>query len=288
MPAVPVRDQRVDLERQVAPLIEWAPTAPVVRVAAKVASGMTGRRSKPRRLLADPTVATVVVVWRVTDDLIATWSRCSPLLPPPVRQASGLATREGRCDSCWREREVWMDQWRCPAGSGRWGMSQKRKRSRGPRGRTAPRHSLADGRMRTRLWPVAVHWYVSQERLALYGGVRVRQRPDGAAFVSLPGVGEVRLPARQVPSALTEPGSELAAAVLTCDGAWDALIGVGETAAGAIDEVLAAIEQAFVDEVGSKRAQSISVSVLNEHPELADEQLARGYLSMVVIGGRSW
>jgi len=168
-------------------------------------------------------------------------------------------------------------------------MSHKKpKRSRGPRGRTAPRRSLAGGMMRTRLWPVAVHWYVSQERLALYGGVRVRQEPDGAAFVALPEVGEVRLEGRQLASALTEPGSELAAAVLTCDGAWDALIGVGETAAGAIDEVLAAIEQAFVDEVGSKRARSIAVSMLTERPELADEQLALGALSMMVIGGPSW
>jgi hypothetical protein len=164
---------------------------------------------------------------------------------------------------------------------------KKRKRSHGPQGSAAAGRNVAGGRLTTRLWPVAVHWYVIQGRLALYGGVRVRQESDGAASVTLPEVGEVRLETRQVASALTEPDSELAAAVLTCDGAWDALIGAGETAAGAIDEVLAAIEQAFVDEVGSKRARSIAASVLTEHPELADEQLALGALSTMVIGGPS-
>jgi hypothetical protein len=164
---------------------------------------------------------------------------------------------------------------------------KKRKRSRGLQGRTTAKPS-AGRRTTTRLWPVAVHWYVSQERLALYAGVKVHQEPNGAAFVALPGVGEVGLEVRQVPSALTEAGSKLAAAVLACDGAWDALIGAGKTAAGAIDEVLAAIEQAFVDEVGSTRARSISVAMLTEHPELADEQVAREALSMMVIGGPRW
>jgi putative resolvase len=56
-------DQRADLDRQVARLAQWATAAqaPVVRVEAEVASGMTGRRSKLRRLLADPAVQTVVV-----------------------------------------------------------------------------------------------------------------------------------------------------------------------------------------------------------------------------------
>jgi hypothetical protein len=167
-------------------------------------------------------------------------------------------------------------------------MSQKkRKRSRGLQQRITAKPSVG-GRMTTRLWPVAVNWYLGQGRLVLYGGVRVRQEPDGAAFVFLPEVGEVGLEARRIPSAMTAPGTELAAAVLSCDDAWDALIGVGPTAAGAIDEVLAAIEQAFVEEVGSKRARSIAASVLAERPELADEQLARGALSMVVIGGPGW
>jgi putative resolvase len=44
----------------------WAPTAqaPVVRVEAEVASGVTGRRFKLRRLLADPAVHTVLVTHR--------------------------------------------------------------------------------------------------------------------------------------------------------------------------------------------------------------------------------
>jgi putative resolvase len=61
-------DQRADLDRQVARLTQWAATASaaarVVRVEAEVASGMTGRRPKLRRLLADPAVQTVVVTHR--------------------------------------------------------------------------------------------------------------------------------------------------------------------------------------------------------------------------------
>jgi putative resolvase len=59
-------DQRGDLDRQVARLTTWAATTglPVVRVEAEVGSGMNGSRSKLRRLLADPTVTTVVVEHR--------------------------------------------------------------------------------------------------------------------------------------------------------------------------------------------------------------------------------
>jgi hypothetical protein len=147
--------------------------------------------------------------------------------------------------------------------------------------------SAADARMRIRLWPLAVQWYVNQERLALYRGVRVHQRPDGAAFVSLPGVGEVELETRQLPSAMIESGSQLAAAIISCDGAWDALIGVGQTPAGAVEELLRAVEGAFVEEVGIQRARAISVAVLAEHPELADEQVARGVVRTMLIGGAS-
>jgi putative resolvase len=60
------QDQRADLDRQVSRLAQWAAAAPtpVVRVEAEVASGMTGRRPKLRRLLADPAVQTVVVTHR--------------------------------------------------------------------------------------------------------------------------------------------------------------------------------------------------------------------------------
>jgi hypothetical protein len=168
-------------------------------------------------------------------------------------------------------------------------MSQhKRKRSHRLRGRTVPKRTIADAGTPIRLWPVAVQWYLSQERLALYRGVRVRQGPDGAAFVSLPKVGEVGLETCQLPVAMTEPGGELAAAVLCYDGAWDVLIGTGPTAAGAVDEVLGAVEQAFVDEVGIAQARAIAVSVFTEHPELADEQLARSAVRTMMIGGSSW
>jgi hypothetical protein len=165
---------------------------------------------------------------------------------------------------------------------------KKRKRSRRLQRRSAPVRSVADARPRIRLWPVAVQWYLDQERLAIYSAVRVRQRLDGAAFVSFPEVGEVELETRQLPSVVTEPGGQLAAAVLSCDGAWDALIGVGQTTAGAVEQVLQAVEQAFVEEVGIQRARAISVAVLAEHPELADEQVARGAVRAMLIGGQGW
>lgn len=56
-------DQRADLDRQVARLSEWAVKAGQ-RVEAEVGSGMSGTRSKLRRLLADPLVTTVVVEHR--------------------------------------------------------------------------------------------------------------------------------------------------------------------------------------------------------------------------------
>lgn len=59
-------DQRADLDRQVARLTEWASQAGVrvVRVEAEVGSGMSGSRTKLRRMLADPEVSTVVVEHR--------------------------------------------------------------------------------------------------------------------------------------------------------------------------------------------------------------------------------
>ena len=61
-------DQRAELDRQVSRLTQWAAAASasarVVGVEAEVVSGMTGRRPKLRRLLADPAVRTVVVTHR--------------------------------------------------------------------------------------------------------------------------------------------------------------------------------------------------------------------------------
>jgi putative resolvase len=59
-------DQRADLDRQVARLSQWAATAgvAVVGVEAEVASGMDGHRPMLRRLLADPSVTSVVVEHR--------------------------------------------------------------------------------------------------------------------------------------------------------------------------------------------------------------------------------
>jgi putative resolvase len=56
-------DQKDDLERQVARLVKWAASAGdrVVRVESEIASGMSGARSKAKRMLADPCVTTVVV-----------------------------------------------------------------------------------------------------------------------------------------------------------------------------------------------------------------------------------
>ena len=59
-------DQKPDLQRQVARLSMWAAQAGlrVVRVETEVGSGMSGARSKARRLLADPGVSVVVVEHR--------------------------------------------------------------------------------------------------------------------------------------------------------------------------------------------------------------------------------
>jgi len=56
-------EQKADLERQTARLALWAAKAGhrVVRIESEIASGMNGARTKARRLLADPDVATVVV-----------------------------------------------------------------------------------------------------------------------------------------------------------------------------------------------------------------------------------
>jgi putative resolvase len=56
-------DQKSDLERQTARLVQWAAQGGrrVVRVESEIGSGMDGGRSKAKRLLADPAVTTVVV-----------------------------------------------------------------------------------------------------------------------------------------------------------------------------------------------------------------------------------
>jgi putative resolvase len=56
-------EEKADLERQIARLSAWAAKAghKVVRVESEIVSGMDGGRAKARRLLADPTVTTVVV-----------------------------------------------------------------------------------------------------------------------------------------------------------------------------------------------------------------------------------
>ncbi|MFE7139083.1 IS607 family transposase [Streptomyces sp. NPDC057644] len=60
------RNEKNDLERQVARLSAWAARTgnKVVRIEAEIASGMDGARSKAKRLLADPAVTTVVVEHR--------------------------------------------------------------------------------------------------------------------------------------------------------------------------------------------------------------------------------
>jgi putative resolvase len=59
-------DQRADLDRQLARLTRWAAQEglQVAEVVAEVGSGLNGRRTKLRRLLADPAVNTIVVEHR--------------------------------------------------------------------------------------------------------------------------------------------------------------------------------------------------------------------------------
>ncbi len=59
-------DQKADLDRQLGRLRAWAARAglTVVRAEAEVGSGLIGRRRRLMRLLADPTIATIVVEHR--------------------------------------------------------------------------------------------------------------------------------------------------------------------------------------------------------------------------------
>jgi len=59
-------DQKADLARQVGRLRAWAASAglAVVLTEAEVGSGLTGRRRRLMRLLADPTISTIVVEHR--------------------------------------------------------------------------------------------------------------------------------------------------------------------------------------------------------------------------------
>lgn len=63
---VSAHDQRADLDRQVARLTEWATGqgVPVAEVVTEVGSAMNGKRSKLKRLLADPQATTIVVEHR--------------------------------------------------------------------------------------------------------------------------------------------------------------------------------------------------------------------------------
>jgi putative resolvase len=63
---VSAHDQRTDLDRQVARLSAWAAGQGIVvaEVVGEVGSGTNGRRPRLRRLLADPTVAMIVVEHR--------------------------------------------------------------------------------------------------------------------------------------------------------------------------------------------------------------------------------
>jgi hypothetical protein len=47
------------------------------------------------------------------------------------------------------------------------------------------------------------------------------------------------------------------------------------------------LKRNVVDEIGIERQRAISVSILTEHPELADEQVARNALHTMVTGGSS-
>jgi putative resolvase len=63
---VSAHDQRADLDRQVARLAAWAASngVRVAEVVTEVGSGLNGQRPKLARLLADPTVAMIVVEHR--------------------------------------------------------------------------------------------------------------------------------------------------------------------------------------------------------------------------------
>ena len=54
----------------------------------------------------------------------------------------------------------------------------------------------------------------------------------------------------------------------------DALVGQGPSTGEAVDGLLAALEQQFVDEVGPSGAQTITLATAEEDPSVLDEQLA--------------
>jgi putative resolvase len=59
-------DHRLDLERQIARVARWAAQEglQIAEVVAEVGAGLSGKRAKLRRLLADPQVTTIVVEHR--------------------------------------------------------------------------------------------------------------------------------------------------------------------------------------------------------------------------------
>jgi putative resolvase len=63
---VSAHDQRGDLDRQISRVVRWASSQrlAVDQVVTEVGSGLNGRRPKLARLLADPTVTTIVVEHR--------------------------------------------------------------------------------------------------------------------------------------------------------------------------------------------------------------------------------
>jgi len=131
------------------------------------------------------------------------------------------------------------------------------------------------------LWPVALNYYLDQERLLLYAEVKVRQEPGGG-IVSIPGFNDRQLEGLELPpdwpdaapvaAALLEPKDQQAAG----DGATHVLVAGGPTTDEALTGVLGLVEEAFIAELGAKQARSIAAVVRTTRPEDADPSHAWG------------
>lgn len=128
---VPSHDQRADLDRQVARLLEWVARTgqPVVRVESEVGSGMNGSWTKLRRLLAGPKVTTVVVdAGEVEDYLVRDMTEvlrsfCSRLYGRQVARNRAMEGVEHDVGPIW----PWPNSpvpSRCHSRRGRWRSEQ--------------------------------------------------------------------------------------------------------------------------------------------------------------------
>lgn len=159
----------------------------------------------------------------------------------------------------------------------------------------AGQHPAAATRSRTvqaDLWPFAVDYFVASGRLSLYPDTAVLPGdPSGATppRLRLPGVGLVDLDPTGLDTAGLDPTTDresgatpVAAAVLADpDGGWSALLCPGPDAKARMDDLLNAITEAFLDELGRQAAADYAQAALAANPMLADPTQTRAVLDAI-------